>query len=65
MMILFNSKERSLDDFKVLGLVFCAQYWEGQCSMMIIWSRRIDAGFEFVKVWDMAESGIVEFKIAM
>jgi len=44
MMILFNSKERSLDDFKVLG---------------------IDAGFEFVKVWDMAESGIVEFKIAM
>jgi hypothetical protein len=27
-------------------------------------SRRAEAGLEFVKIWDTAESAILEFKIA-
>jgi len=43
MMVMMNGKERSLDEFKLLG---------------------VEAGLEFVKVWDFVESGMVEFKIA-
>jgi hypothetical protein len=44
LMMLMNAKERSLDEFKALG---------------------IQAGLEFVRVWDIVESGIVEFKVAV
>jgi len=43
MMLMFNGRERSLDEFKALGN---------------------EAGLKFVKLWDMAETGILEFKIA-
>jgi hypothetical protein len=30
MMLLLNAKERSLDDFKALGSVFCVEQWAGK-----------------------------------
>jgi hypothetical protein len=65
LMMLMNAKERSLDEFKALGSVFFGKYLVKSWYTDNTWSRSIQAGLEFVRVWDIVESGIVEFKVAV
>ena len=65
MMMLLNAKERSLDEIVALGSVIYVQQWAWQGILTILRSFRVEAGLEFVRVWDMVECGMVEFKVVV
>jgi hypothetical protein len=65
MMMIGNSKERSLAELKTLGSVYCLQHCAEQDIRIMTRSHRLEAGLEFVKVWDIIENAMVEFKLAM
>lgn len=61
MLCVMNAGERTIEEFKALGL---ANHGSVTIGSNLWFTFSAQAGLQFVRTWDFAENGMVEFKLA-
>jgi hypothetical protein len=62
MLAMGNSQERTLQQFTELGCVETSHYPHSNFMLMTNAKCRAEAGLQLVKVWDLGEAQLLEFR---